>query len=213
MANSQIRLSATRHGFLKRPTYGLKSYLNARDLSAEQKYRQQRLMHHNRYLHHWGIICGLRVTPAQDPLRPWAIQVCPGYAIGCCGEEIELLRAHTIDVRDYLWMQSRDHKGPAYVCIRYDEELRHPVPSYKSGCGCEETQYEASRIQDAFQVDVLWSLSENNQAKRFDLCTKDLAPCPECTDCPYVILARINLPASDSVPITQVHIETEDIGL
>lgn len=86
--------------------------------------------------------------------------------------------------------------------IRYAEALRRPVPAYQLACGCEETKYEPSRTQDSFQVDVIWTLPEDGDAKEFDLCTQDLAPCQKCTDCPNVFLARITRPDSESVPIT-----------
>ncbi len=192
---------------LMRLQYEGQGYLAARDLSVEQSYRVRRLWHHNRYLHHWGIVCGLWVVPARDLTRPWAVQVCPGFAIACCGEEIEVPAPHTIDIRDYLWMRSRDHKGPAYVGVRYAEVPKRPVPSYQSVCGCEEIKYEPSRIQDDFQVDVFWSLPESGDAKEFDICIQDLAPCPKCTGCRYVFLACINLPDSENIPITQAIID------
>lgn len=207
MPNSELRFPPAPFGSLKRPRYESGNFFASKDLFTEQHYRFLRLRHHNRYLHGWGVICGLWVVPAQEPTTPWAVQVCPGYAIGCCGEEIEVLAPHAIDIRDYLWMRPRNYKGPAYVGIRYAEELTRPVPSYQPACGCEETQYEPSRVQDSFRVDVLWAVPERFDAQEFDFCAQDLAPCPECTDSPYVMLARINLPASESVPITRGEID------
>ncbi len=207
MANSELRFRPAPIGSLKRPRYESGKFIASKDLFTEQHYRLLRLRYHNRYLHGWGVFCGLGVVPARDPTRPWAVQICPGYAISCCGDEIEVLTPHTIDIRDYLWMQSRDHKGPAYVGIRYDEELRRPLPSQQPACSCEETRYEPSRIQDSFKVDALWTIPTSDEAKGFDMCTKDVAPCPTCTDCPYVFLARINLPSSESDPITRGHID------
>ena len=209
----QVEKIRTNSRVLKRPQYELHEYLATRDISTEQVYRLQRFRHHNRYLHDSGVICGLWVIPAKDPTRPWAVQICPGYSVGCCGEEIEVLAPQAIDVRDYLWMRPHGHSGPAYVGIRYAEELTRPVPSYQPAYGCEETKYEPSRIQDSFQVDVLWTLPEEINAKSFDFCAQDLAPCPECKGCPYLILARINLPASESIPITRGHIETGHSGV
>ena len=39
------------------------------------------------------------------------------------------------------------------------------------------------------------------------MCEPGLAPCPECPESSYVVLARINLPASESDAITRDHID------
>jgi uncharacterized repeat protein (TIGR01451 family) len=198
-------------GALQRPVYAAGSYLAAHDLLTEQRYRLQRLRRHNRYLHGWGVICGLLVVPATGPRRPWAVHVCPGYALSPYADEIEVQTAAAVDVRDYLWRRPHDASGNpvrvAYVGIRYVERQARPVPSQPPACRCEETIYEPSRIEDAFQVDVLWQLPKPDDAEGFDMCAPGLAPCPECPESPYVVLARVNLPASEGDPITRDRID------
>jgi hypothetical protein len=197
-------------GALKRPMYAVGDYFTARDLQTWQQYRRQRLRRHNRYLHNWGVVCGLWVVPVNDPGRPWAVQVCPGYAISCCGDEIEAPIPAVVDVRDYLWRRPIQDGRPtpiAYVGIKYTEEHARPVPANSLRCGCDETVFQPSRIRDSFQVDVLWALPEIASGERFDLCTQRPAPCPECPDDPYVYLACITLPASEGDPITALHID------
>ena len=41
----------------------------------------------------------------------------------------------------------------------------------------------------------------------FDVCEPGLAPCPECPESPYVVLASITLPASEGDPITRDRID------
>lgn len=197
-------------GMLARPDYKPGYYLSRQDLLTNQSYLLQRLRRHNRYLHGWGVVCGLLVVPATDPRRPWAVQVCPGYAIGPYADEIEVQTPALVDVRDYLWRRPHDAGHPvrvAYVGIRYAEQQVRPVPSQPPGCRCEETIYEPSRIRDGFQVDVLWKLPGPDDAAGFDVCEQGLAPCPECPESPYVVLARINLPASEGDAITRDHID------
>jgi hypothetical protein len=205
------RRAPTLVGALQRPSYEAGSYLAVYDLRTEQGYRLQRLRRHNRYLHGWGVICGLLVVPATEPRRPWAVQVCPGYAIGPYADEIEVQMPAAVDVRDYLWRRPHDAAGHpvrvAYVGIRYAEQQGRPVPRQPPGCRCAETIYEPSRIQDGFQVDVLWQLPEPDDTAGFDVCAPGLAPCPECPESPYVVLARVNLPASEGDPITRDRID------
>ncbi len=186
-------------GALKRPHYQAGNFFTAQDLLTEQSYRQQRLRRHNRYLHSWGVVCGLQVVPASDPSRPWAVQVCPGYAIDCCGDEIEVRSPAVVDVRDYLWRQPLVDGQPvltAYVGIRYAEQQVRPIPAAQLGCSCDDPVYQPSRIRDSFQVDILWTLPETPDHDAFELCEHPSAPCPECPDSPYVILACLTLPGS-----------------
>src|SRR5262245_47155972 len=109
---------------LARPDYAPGSYLGSRDLLAGQHYLHQRLRRHNRHLHGWGVVCGLRVVPARDPGRPWAVHVCPGYALGPYGDEIEVPAPVIVDLRDYLWTRPPQRRtvSLAYLGIRSAEE-------------------------------------------------------------------------------------------
>lgn len=200
---------AARPMSLKRPRYTPGDYLAANDLQAEQIHRLRRFHRHNRYLHAWGIVCGLHVVPAQDPSRPWAVLVCPGYAIGCCGEEIEVRACALVDVRDYLWRRPQNDGIPApvaYVAIRYSEYLVRPVAATPPQCSCDEKLYQPSRIRDGFQIEVLWTLPATGNFDGIDPCQQLLAPCPRCPEKTYVILAYITLPVTESDPIRSEHI-------
>ena len=124
-------------GALQRPRYAAGSSLAAHDLRTEQRYRLQRLRRHHRYLHGWGVSCGLLVVPATALRRPWAVQVCPGYAIGPYADEIEVRTPAAVEVRDYLWRRPHDAAGHpvrvAYVGIRDAEQQGRPVPSQPPG--------------------------------------------------------------------------------
>jgi hypothetical protein len=199
-------------GMLARPEYAVGRYLAAQDLESEQGYRWERLRRHNRYQHGWGVLCGLGVVPANDPGRPWAVQVCPGLAVGCCGDEIEVPAGAVVDVSEYVWQQPLDsiQEGAlAYVGIRYAEEPARPILTAAPVCGCADPDYQPSRVRDSFQVDILWSLPPSLSragGDRFDLCLHPSAPCLSCADSQYVILARITLPASEDDWISDAHI-------
>src|SRR6266852_4541246 len=87
-------------GALERPLYQEGNYLAHLDLCAEQRYLLQRLRRHNRYLHGWGLVCGLNVVPGRDVRLPWQILVCPGYAIGPYGDEIKVDHALPVNISD-----------------------------------------------------------------------------------------------------------------
>ena len=185
-------------GALKRPLFEAGNTLFAQDLRVEQAYRLQRLRRHNRYLHGWGVVCGLKVVPAGDPRRPLAVRVCPGYAIGPCGDEIEVMRAQIVDIADYLWSRPvalASSPPPAFIAIRYAEEHSRPVPVPSRRCGCEDTAYDKSRTRDSFDIDVLWTPPSVKDTE-VDLCQPQIAPCPAAPVSPYVVLAAVKLPAA-----------------
>jgi hypothetical protein len=195
-------------GTLHRPCYAAGEVLAARDLETEQRYRLQRIRRHNRYLHGWGVVCGLWVVPASDPRRPWAVQVCPGYAIDCCGDEILILESALVDVRDYLWRAPRRRRAAkAYIGIRTVEDPMRPVPTTPPGCGCDETIYRPARVRDGFRVDALWTLPETPKERAVDLCAGGPVPCPECPESRYVILACVSVPDGEGEPITSERID------
>lgn len=208
MTDRRHRPSSGPVGTLDWPLYGVNNFLTSRDLTTEQRSRRKQLTRHNRYLHGTGVFYGLWVVPANDQSKPWAIQVCPGYAIDCCGEEIEVLTISTIDVRNHLWRRPPSTQGPAFVGIRYKDYPTKPVEVVSRSCKCEETVYEYSRIRDTFGIDIFWRPPGIPQTTQFNPCTHQLPHCPQCSNWPYVILARINLPSSESDKITQDHINS-----
>ena len=64
---------------------------------------------HNRYLHGWGVVCGLEVT--CDPCSPSLVRVRSGYALAPCGEDIVLCRDEQVNVCD-LVNRCRDDRSP-----------------------------------------------------------------------------------------------------
>jgi hypothetical protein len=208
MANDMRNRSLAPSDAQVRPDYSAGTYLSAKDLNQEQKHRLSRLRHHNRYLHGTGIVCGLQVVPADDPRRPWAVQVCPGYAIDCCGDEVMVPERTVVDIRDHLWRNPRHKRSRvAYVTVQYTQALVRPLAVGPSGCGCDEPPIVPSRIRDGFQVGVLWDLPEAGRDGAFDLCSGDPVPCPDCPDNRTVILACVTLPASEGDPIRMQHID------
>jgi hypothetical protein len=79
----------------ERNRYFTGKYMTARDFWGEQEYFLSRHRLHNRLLHGWGIVCGLRVIPHPIPecADRWVV-VRAGIAIDCCGREL-ILRQDT----------------------------------------------------------------------------------------------------------------------
>lgn len=73
----------------ERNRYFTGKYMTARDFADEQTYFLTRHRMHNRMLHGWGIVCGLKVInhPRQDCKPRWVV-IQPGVALDCCGREL-----------------------------------------------------------------------------------------------------------------------------
>jgi hypothetical protein len=70
---------------LERTRYFSGQLLTEADLNNEQSYWLAKSRLHNRYLHGWGVVCGMQVVCSE--CDGW-VTVKPGYAIDPCGNDI-----------------------------------------------------------------------------------------------------------------------------
>lgn len=90
--------------------------LGLEDFEREQAYLVARLRRHNRYAHGWGVLHGLGVAVKGDIL-----QVEPGIAIDCEGNELELRDRFTADLSAA--------RPPLFVGLAFVEIPISPVPT------------------------------------------------------------------------------------
>ena len=79
-----------------RPKFFAGQLLTEDDLSALTAYITAKERLHNRYLFGAGVVCGLWVS--CDPCGGSTVTVQPGYALDCCGNDLVLPCAATLDV-------------------------------------------------------------------------------------------------------------------
>jgi hypothetical protein len=194
-----------------RPDYEASAYLTAAECQMEQQARLRRLRRANRHQHGWGIVCGMWVVPAAVPGQPWAVQVCPGYAVGPYGDELQVTVAATTNLKDFLWsaptvIATRNFRRIAYLAIRYDEttDRMQAIPAVV--CQCTDPDYRETRTVDGFRLGVLWKLGE--QQFQAGVCSPASIPCPLCPDSPWLVLARVLLPGN-STAITAAMIDND----
>jgi hypothetical protein len=190
---------------LARPRFESGDRLGAKDLAAEQAWRRQRLRRHNRHLHGWGVACGLRVAPALDGGRPWAVVVCPGYAVGPYGDDILVSCAPRVDLREWVWSRPSDRQRIAYVAIRFAEAAIDPRDIH-TGCGCADSGTRMSAVREQYRIDVLWAKPDAGAQVDVDMC-RDVPACAPCPDTPYVLLAGIRLPPDEGTAIVRADID------
>lgn len=213
---------------LERVSYFPRQLLTADDMRAEQDYFRQKLRRHNRFLHGWGVVCGLDVTAAPTAKAPWRVAIDEGYALGPYGDEI------FVGERVYLDLADCSHGATTHPCepdqlvgsasltavvgtarehvflaIRYSECSARPVRVTGAGCGCDDGTCEHSRVRDSFE---LRCHDKPPTPPTLDSICRALGerqpiPCPPCPDDPWVLLARVVIPTSPKIEIVQAQID------
>lgn len=211
-------------GFWERPRYYPGQLITAGDLTLGLDYFRNRLRMHNRLLHGWGVVCGALVCPSftadGTATEPWLIRISAGFILGPYGDEILIDREITIDLRKCgttgqtgepcdgvtdPWCSDvytvPDTTGPLYVAVRYKEAMCRPVKMHATGCGCEDSQCQYSRIRDGFEFGLLTGCPASHVHATGDPATVDwqdlltgpVRACPACPTEPWVVLARVEV--------------------
>ena len=153
-----------------RPRFFAGQLLTEDDLTALAGYTIAKDQLHNRYLFGAGVVCGLWVS--CDPCGGGTVSVAPGYALDCCGRDLVLSCAATLDVnamiRDLLAAQlGKDCGDPCgtqgtassgarsmaatrhyRLYARYGEQPTDPVAPYATGDQCGPVTCEPTRIRE-----------------------------------------------------------------
>lgn len=215
-------------GKLERVKYFNRMLLTAEDMRTDQDFVLEKLRRHNRFLHGWGVVCGLTVTAAPTAEVPWRVQIGGGYALGPFGDEIFVGEAVFMDLakcgpgsvtnpcEPSLMLAATPAAGPEiYLAIKYAECRARPVLAMPGGCGCEDETCEYSRIRDSFSIECLDELPESHilDPDAPTLCEiasgRKLLSCLPCPTEPWVVLAKITLPASRNASIAGTGIDNK----
>lgn len=150
---------------LARNNYFTGKLLVERDFKEEQHYFMGKDRRHNKYLHGWGTVCGLKVKQHPNPAcRGQYVLVELGVAVDCCGREILVEREQTVDFRSLFldaWREKfgknaepdeKPHRLQLSLC--YTECPTEEVPSLFEDCGCDDTGSQPNRILESFHFDV-----------------------------------------------------------
>ncbi|HMD70393.1 MAG TPA: Ig-like domain-containing protein [Bryobacteraceae bacterium] len=205
---------------LERVKYFQRQLLTVDDMVTDQDYFRQKMRRHNRFLHGWGVVCGLDVTAAPIAGAPWRVQIGAGYALGPFGDEIYVAEPAFLDLAKCGPGGSTDPCDPTrstgssgaggtvYAAIQYAECFSSPVRAMASMCGCGDDGCEYSRIRDGFSLGCLTALPPVEATPLIcDLRLRRVtAPCPPCPSSPWVALASVTLPASTSAVLADAAI-------
>jgi hypothetical protein len=158
----------------ERNRYFTGKYLTARDFADEQAYFLSRHRLHNRLLHGWGIVCGLKVVQHPDPdcRKRWVV-VLPGAALDCCGRELILKCEEPVQLEwptgegehtEQYTPRPRAQQAPDddeeererfLLVMRYVEEQTEEVPVLYNEGTCDPKRKEANRIRESVTFELI----------------------------------------------------------
>mgnify|MGYP001182372220 CR=1 FL=1 len=118
---------------LKRPNYFNERLLSAADLRAEQDYFRNKIARHNCLLHGSGVVSGLQIQA-----KPAVLQVSPGLAFDCVGNEIVLDSEQIVPL-------PRGRASPQFLVVHYVETPVDFVPTTGGNS-------EAGSIEESFSL-------------------------------------------------------------
>jgi hypothetical protein len=119
---------------LRRLRYVTGQLLSAADLQLEQQYFIEKHKLHNRALHGFGIVSGLKVTTNAGQ-----ITVAPGMAIDCAGNDLLVDSEQTLPVSGLVDLRI------AYLGVHYVERCVDPMPVATGG-------EAGSHVQESFEL-------------------------------------------------------------
>jgi hypothetical protein len=126
---------------LKRPHFFSGKLVTSEDLELEQQYFREKLKRHNRTLHGFGIVTGLKVSVSAGQ-----IIVEPGLALDCEGNEV------IVDTEQSILTPASFDKRNWFVNVRFvewDDDKDEALPTYGSEEVCN-----AATITEGFLLTV-----------------------------------------------------------
>lgn len=212
---------------LQRPRYFARQLVTPAELNLGTDYVLERLRRHNRLLHGWGVVCGLkvcRVPGAEGELAlPWKVAIKPGHAIDGHGNDVTVDCDRVVDLRAGVTAAAcGDPPGEVrdpwcadvwtleggrrvWVAVCYVACRSRPVRAQPSGCGCDDTTCEYSRWVDGYEVRILDGCPETHEGPppTFEDMLATLAgplrECPPCPEDPCVVLAAVDVDADGRI--------------
>lgn len=191
---------------LERVRFFPQQLVTSEDLNDQVEYVLNKLRRHNRYLHGFGIVCGLDVTApdAAQNETGYSIAVAPGYALSPFGDEVYVAEAFNWDLSDAIFggPEVCPPKTPEvlkgclyYAAIRPVACFSRPVRVRADSCGCDDGACEFSRVRESFEYDLLSELPQSYEERNIRLDQKRSGH-PPCLPCPtdnWVVIAKLRV--------------------
>jgi len=202
----------------KRNNYFAGKMLTEQDFRQEQSYHQSKAVQHNRYLHGFGVVCGLSVVPSEKG-KPGYVIVEPGLALDPWGREIVVPEPVEFEFCEYLTGEEES----LFIVLEYQECPADMVPIL--GETAEGDVSEPSRTLESFKLCVRFEppetadrvssqlsellvkvIREKLKAEQLHalLCEHLSQPCRPCDPDPVVTLAQVLIPSQGPITVTDI---------
>lgn len=179
--NIGSKCTGTGKCWIERPKYFSGQLLTDADLTSQQKYVIEKNKLHNRYLHGWGVVCGLKVECFPCCTGHGAsgkVLVESGYAIDCCGNDIIVCNEVEYDVVKRINELKKKKKAEAdscsgeviveetvcdckeggekyYLILKYKETDSKPATALSTQNGCSIQSCIPSRTEECYELDLI----------------------------------------------------------
>lgn len=137
---------------LKRKNHLSAGELTAEEFQTDQQYFLEKLRRHNRALHGFGVVYGLK-TKRQGT----QIVVEPGLALDCGGNEIVVAQV----VKTELPVEPAE-SSCVYLCLRYAERYAEKL----CGVDSDRSGNESSLIEETFELVILSQNPHRNHRRQ-----------------------------------------------
>lgn len=165
--------------WIERPKFFNGQLLTDVDLKAGLDYVIEKNKLHNRHLHGWGVVCGLKVKCypcCEGHGSSGKVVVEPGHAIDCCGNDIVVCEETDYDVVKKINEMIKKKKAQAspcengtvieetecpdqeekyYLTLSYKEEDAKPATALKGNDPCSIQSCVPSRTRECFELDLV----------------------------------------------------------
>jgi hypothetical protein len=162
----------------ERLRYFMGRHLTACDFTDEQAYHVSHRRFHNRMLHGWGVLCGLKVRQHPQPeCRDRFVEISPGVAIDCCGREIVVECCASCGEQHLPaipWDKHSAERPYLLLCLAYLEEKIDPVAVLHNEGDCSNSKSDFGRYSESWKLDWRWAskkdLIKYSWDNRYGLC-------------------------------------------
>ncbi|NJN18628.1 MAG: collagen-like protein [Oscillochloris sp.] len=136
-------------------------FLVTRDFVDEQQFFIGKHHLHNKMLHGYGTVCGLKVVQHPNPAcQHQYVVLQPGMALDCCGRELIVADEIVVDIRQLIEATLREAgnfppsgAGDIFLRLVYQECDREAVPVLLDDCeGCNEDGAEFNRTREGYRL-------------------------------------------------------------
>jgi len=137
---------------LKRNNHLSAGELTAEEFQTDQQYFLEKLRRHNRALHGFGVVYGLKTNRQGTQ-----IVVEPGLALDCGGNEIVVAQV----VKTELPVEPAE-SSCVYLCLRYAERYAEKL----CGVDSDRSGNESSLIEETFELVILSQNPHRNHRRQ-----------------------------------------------